>query len=405
MSAAPGHRLLSRPLPRLLPLLALASLAAAACAHAPAPVATLPAPPAAPAQAPAAENAAPASEPSAPAAASALTAPQPITFAAVGDIMLGSAYPDPARPMTLPPNDGADLLTEVTPVLRAADVAFGNLEGPLADRGTTTKCKYPPTGVCFTFRVPERYGQHLARAGFKVLSLANNHVSDFGEYGRTRTRAVLDELGIRYSGAVGEVAKLEVRGTKIILVAFSVSAGTNDLRDIDGAAQLVRDLKAQADLVVVSFHGGAEGALYQHVPPGEEFYLSESRGDLRRFTHAMIDAGAGLVLGHGPHVVRGLELYKGKLIAYSLGNFATYGGMGLAGPTGLTLVLDVQVAPDGTFVGGKIHPGRQDKPGGPKWDPSGEIIRVVQQLSKEDFGAAAPEIHDDGTLAVPAPGA
>lgn len=376
----------------------VAALWAAGCAHAPPPAAAL-APPASEPQ--------PAAEPGAPSTAEPVAEPDqappagPIVFAAVGDVMLGSAFPDASR---LPPDDGAGLLLEVTPVLQAADVAFGNLEGPLLDEGDTAKCKGSKSGRCYAFRVPERYGEHLAAAGFDVFSLANNHVGDFGEAGRASTRAVLDRLGIRYSGEVGEVAELTVRGTRIALVAYSVSSGTNDLRDVDEAARLVRELRDRHDLVVVSFHGGAEGAAYQHVPPGDEAFYGEDRGDLRRFAHAVIDAGAGLVLGHGPHVVRGLEVYRGRLVAYSLGNFATYGGMNLSGPNGLTLVLEARISLDGRFEGGRIHAARQDRPGGPRWDPSAEVIPLLRRLSQEDFREAAPIIEDDGTLRPPAAG-
>lgn len=395
MNAIPRTRSASR----LASLLLLASLAAAGCAHAPAPglpAVAAPAPPAGQAEAP--------SEPAAPAPAQAPAASAaPIVFAAVGDIMLGSAFPDDSKGSLLPPDDGAGLLAEVAPVLQAADVAFGNLEGPLLDRGSSEKCKGSRSGRCYAFRVPERYGEHLARAGFKVLSLANNHVGDFGDAGRASTRAVLDRLGIRYAGGLGEVAELEVRGTRIALLAFSVSAGTPDLRDVDEAARLVQEAKARADLVVVSFHGGAEGAAFQHVPQGPEPFYGEDRGDLRRFAHAVVDAGAGLVLGHGPHVVRGMELYRGRLVAYSLGNFATYQGMNLTGPNGLTLVLEARLAPDGTFLSGQIHPGRQERPGGPRWDPAGTVIPIVRQLSREDFGPAAPAIADDGAIRVRPP--
>ena len=102
--------------------------------------------------------------------------------------------------------------------------------------------------------------------------------------------------------------------------------------------------------MIVGFHGGAEGATHQHVLEGDETFLGEDRGDLRRFTHAAIDAGADLVLGSGPHVVRAMEIYKGKLIAYSLGNFATYGPFNLNAENGLTLVLEAHLAPDGTFL-------------------------------------------------------
>lgn len=304
----------------------------------------------------------------------------------------------------LPPDDGARLLEEVAPVLRAADVAFGNLEGPLVDTGTSEKCARSRPGRCYAFRVPTRYGRHLADAGFDVMSLANNHAGDFGEAGRASTRAVLDALGIRYAGAPGEVARLEVRGTRIALVAFSTSGGTNDLRDVEEAARIVKAAGEGADVVVVSFHGGAEGADRQHVPRGKEEFLGEDRGDLRTFAHAVVDAGADLVIGHGPHVVRGMELYRGRLVAYSLGNFATYGGFNLSGPNGLSLVLEVRLAPDGSFLGGKVHPARQEKPGGPHMDPAGSVVPVLRRLSEEDFGADALRVSDDGTLSPPAAG-
>jgi hypothetical protein len=94
---------------------------------------------------------------------------------------------------------------------------------------------------------------------------------------------------------------------------------------------------------------------------------------------------------------------RGHLVAYSLGNFATYGGMNLSGPNGLSLVLEVRLAPDGTFLGGRIHPARQERPGGPRLDPTGAVIPVVRRLSAEDFGAAAVKVSDDGTLAPPQP--
>jgi hypothetical protein len=100
-----------------------------------------------------------------------------------------------------------------------------------------------------------------------------------------------------------------------------------------------------------------------------------------------------------------MEVVDGRLVAYSLGNFATYGGMNLTGPNGLTLVLEVSLARDGRFLGGRIHPARQVRPGGPRLDPSGEVIDVVRRLSREDFGASAVDVSRDGTIAPPRPGA
>src|SRR5512138_582578 len=325
----------------------------------------------------------------------------PLTIAAVGDVMLGSGFPDETGGL-LPPDDGAHLLDEVAPVLRAADLAFANLEGPLADSGTSEKCARSKPGRCYAFRVPTRYAKLLAAAGFGVVSVANNHAGDFGEAGRASTRAALQANGIRWAGAVGEVTRLEVKGRRVAVVAFSTSGGNPDVRDLPEAARLVREAREGADLVLVSFHGGAEGADRQHVPPGHEEFLGEDRGDLRAFARTVVDAGADLVVGHGPHVVRGMEVVRGKLVAYSLGNFATYGGMNLSGPNGLSLVLEVKVAPDGTFLGGRIHPARQERPGGPRLDPAGAVIPVVRTLSQEDFGASAVRVAEDGTIAPPA---
>jgi poly-gamma-glutamate capsule biosynthesis protein CapA/YwtB (metallophosphatase superfamily) len=320
-----------------------------------------------------------------------------ITIAAVGDVMLGSTFPDES---SLPPNDGKDLLKEVTPILSAVDIAFGNLEGPMIDGGTSAKCP-PGRANCYAFRVPTRYGKHLKDAGFDVMSLANNHAMDFGVEGRATSARVLDQLGIKHSGAIGDIAYLTAKNKKIAVIAFATYDNSHNLNKLDTARTLVTDLAAKNDIVIVSFHGGAEGSSKQRVPYGAEMFFGENRGDLRRFSRAMIDAGADLIIGHGPHVVRGMEIYNNRLIAYSLGNFATYGKFNLTGPLGLSLVLEVKLAKDGAFLGGKIHPAKQEKPGGPQLDPNGAVISVIRQLSEADFGANAVRVSSDGTLAAP----
>lgn len=321
----------------------------------------------------------------------------PITIAAVGDIMLGSPFPNDSR---MPPNDGADLLKEVTPILSGADIAFGNLEGPMIDGGGSSKCS-PGSTRCFAFRVPTRYGKYLKDAGFDVMSAANNHASDFGDAGRASTRKVLDDLGIKHAGSDKDqysTTYLDVKGRKVAFVGFAHNNLVPNVNDLDNARRLVEAAKKKADIVVVSFHGGAEGTGAQHVYPRTEIFAGEARGNLPAFAHTVIDAGADLVLGHGPHVMRGLEIYNGHLICYSLGNFATYGWFQLAGETALTEILEVKIGADGKFVSGKIHSARQEGRGGPILDKSGESIRVVRSLSEADFGASAPKIADDGTI-------
>jgi len=333
-----------------------------------------------------------------------------VTFGAVGDVMMGSLFPVPE----LAPDDGVGMLSEVTPVLSAVDVAFGNLEGPLVDEGVSTKCAPPKPArgkhrkrkkakpkSCYAFQVPTRYGRYLRDAGFDVMSLANNHAMDFGADGRASSVRTLDALGIAHSGAPGDAAHLTVRGRKLALIAFATYTHSHNLNHLDEAVALVSAEAAANDIVVVSFHGGAEGASKTHVPAGAEMFYGENRGDLRVFTHAVIDAGADLVIGHGPHVVRGLEIYKDRLIAYSLGNFATYGGMNLVGLPGIAGILVVWLAGDGAYRGARIHPTVQVSPGGPHLDPANQVVPILQQLSADDFGDARPNIRDDGGICPP----
>jgi len=317
-----------------------------------------------------------------------------IKVIAVGDVMLGSSFPDDSG---LPPNDGADLLRDVTPLLRRGDVVFGNLEGPLVDGGKTKKCGRK-IGTCYAFRVPTRYGIYLKSAGFTVMGLANNHALDFGLAGRASSSAVLDSLGILHSGEIGDVARLTVKGERVALIAFATYPGTYNLLDLDDAIATVRQVKTEADIVIVSFHGGAEGSTHQHVLLGDETFLGEDRGDLRRFAHAMVDAGAQLVLGSGPHVVRGMEVYCGKLIAYSLGNFATYGSFNLKGENGVSLILEANLGADGSFLGGAVYPIKQEKPGGPQLDASMSILPILRDLSKTDFPSTNVEVSENGRL-------
>ena len=325
--------------------------------------------------------------------AQAPTAPEPaLRVRAVGDVMLGTSVPDGH----LPPNDGADLLAGVADLLEDADLTFANLEGPLCDSGESSKCRRSKR--CYAFRTPTRYAKYLADVGLDVGSTANNHSGDFGEACRRETEKTLDGLGIAWSGPPGSVARLERNGRKVALVAFHTSASCNDLNDLARAKALVKAAAAEADLVLVSFHGGAEGLNATRVLPGAERYLGENRGDLRAFAHAVVDAGADLVLGHGPHLLRGLELYKDRLVAYSLGNFATYGRFDLSGALGISAVLEAELAADGTFLRGRVFPTLQEGRGVPKPDPKGRALEALRRLTELDFPKTPLRLEDDGQL-------
>jgi poly-gamma-glutamate capsule biosynthesis protein CapA/YwtB (metallophosphatase superfamily) len=321
-----------------------------------------------------------------------------LTVAAVGDIMMGTDFPE----NILPDDDGVGFLAAVTPILSAPDVTFGNLEGVLQDGGEPVKqCK--DTRICFLFRTPTRYAAYLAAAGFDVMSLANNHARDFGEEGRSSTMAALDAVGIRHSGREGTVASWIANGRRVALIAFAPNVGSNSLNDPQIGLPLVSQLAATHDIVIVSFHGGAEGNGAEVLPFAREIFAGEDRGDVVEFAHAMVDAGADLVLGHGPHVVRPLELYRDRLIAYSLGNFATYYGISVEGIRGIAPILSCTLDDEGRFVSGRIESTTQIRPAGPSLDPQNTVIEMLRTLTLVAFPDGPLDIQEDGTLArVPA---
>lgn len=322
-----------------------------------------------------------------------------IRLRAVGDMMIGTAFPEGY----LPPDGGASAFIGVLPQLQDADFTFGNLEGPLCDTDEpSTKCRPDAApGSCYAFRTPTSYAHWYKDAGFDVVSTANNHAGDFGETCRTQTEATLDGLGIRYSGRPGTIARWTQNGLKLALIGFHSQPSAHDLTDIPTAVALVKGLAAENDIVIVSMHAGAEGSKAQHVPNGPELFYGENRGDLRAFTHAVVDAGADLVLGHGPHVLRGMEAYAGRLIVYSMGNFSTYGRFNLSGPQAVGAIVDVTLGRDGRFVAGKLLGTEQIGDGIPKLDPANQGADLVRLLSEQDFPGTGVAVAQDGTLAFP----
>jgi len=317
-----------------------------------------------------------------------------ITVIGVGDIMPGTNYPLDY----LPPNDGKNLFDHVKDILRDADVTFGNLEGTLLNTGKTVKsCSNP--SLCYAFRIPERYINYLVDAGFDVLSLANNHVGDFGDRGRKKTVQILKKAGLNFAGLTNyPSATFEIKGVRYGFCAFAPNVGTVSIRNIRHAQKLVRKLKSKSDIVIVSFHGGAEGAAYRHVTRKTEIFYGENRGNVYQFAHKVIDAGADIVFGHGPHITRAVELYKGRFIAYSMGNFCTYGPFNLRGHNGVAPIIKLYLNNSGKFTEGKIYPFKQKKPGGPKPDRSNQAIKEIKALTRSDFPETNLIIQDQGEL-------
>jgi hypothetical protein len=321
------------------------------------------------------------------------TAAAAITLSATGDIIMGSA------PNRLPPNGGDGFFDSVRAGLKS-DLVMGNLEQPLTDDTGTSKCGSPPRAHCFAFRSPPAYADHLKEAGFQLLNTANNHAKDFGTAGYQSTVSALEKAGLKHTGAEDEITVVEVKGLKVAVLGFSPYAGANNLNDLDHTREVIQQAKQQADLVVVQAHLGAEGSDKGHVKPGNEIYFGENRGDPIKFTHTAIDAGADIVIAHGPHVLRGMQFYQGKLIAYSLGNFAG-GGKTLSSNGVLKYggILHVSLTKDGKWAGGTFLSTYLSSTGLPTRDAANERGRaLLRQLSADDFGDTAAKIGDDGSI-------
>ena len=288
----------------------------------------------------------------------------------------------------LPPAGGRVQLAPVRDLLQAPDLMIGNLEGTLTSRGRS-KCAGSRARTCFAFRAPPGRARALAWAGFDVLNLANNHANDFGPAGRADTVAALRRAGLRDTGAPGQIARVTVRGVRVAVLGFAPYAHAASLLDLGGARRLVRRAARHSDVVVVAMHAGAEGAGAVHVPRGRERAFGEDRGPTRAFAHTVVDAGADLVLGSGPHVIRGMERRSGRPIAYSLGNFAGWRNFGLGGRLSLSGLLEVRVGADGAPQGGVWRSLRLTGPGVPRPDPRGASAALAARLSRQDFGRDA----------------
>jgi poly-gamma-glutamate capsule biosynthesis protein CapA/YwtB (metallophosphatase superfamily) len=313
------------------------------------------------------------------------------TVIGVGDIMMGTTYPS----SDLPPNDGRELFDGVKDILVDADLTLGNLEGPFLNSGGTPKeCLTPDR--CYSFRVPERYGEYLKDAGFDFMSLANNHGFDMGVKGRETTYRVLDENDIGYAGTTDQpTVIIEIKGLKIGIAGFAPNRGTININNNALVEKTVKELKSECDLVYVFFHGGAEGAGAQNVPRRNEIFLDEDRGDVYEFAHLVIDAGADVVFGSGPHVTRAVEIYKDRFIAYSLGNFCTYGKFSLAGAQGIAPIIKVFMKKNGEFIKAEVTSVKQVRRGFPVVDESETVLKTIIKLTKTDFREGELEFEDN----------
>lgn len=326
------------------------------------------------------------------AASGALPPSRPVTIAWGGDTTLGSSYGHP-------PDHGWPLLRGVARLLGAADISAVNNEGTYGSGGAS-KCGSGSTN-CFAFQAPSANAGTLRRAGVDIANLANNHAFDYGAAGRRSTVRALHAQGIPVTGGRGEITLVRRPGVTVAFVGFSTYSWTASMTDLPGVRALVRRAAGRANLVVAFVHGGAEGADRIHTPTGSETAFGENRGNLRAFAHTAVDAGADLVLGSGPHVLRGMEVYKQRLIAYSLGNLAGYKNFGTGGNLSLSGVLRATIGGDGRVLAGRLESLRLDSSAIPHVDRAAGAARLVTSVSRSDFGTRGVRVSSAGTITLP----
>jgi poly-gamma-glutamate capsule biosynthesis protein CapA/YwtB (metallophosphatase superfamily) len=316
----------------------------------------------------------------------------PVRLSAVGDMILGNTPDLPARPRHY-----LDVVDRA--ITGRANLVFANLEGTLTTR-TEGKCRGSGGGDCFNFRNPPRYAGYFAAAGFTVVNNANNHSHDFGQSGLDDTVHAIRAAGMKQTGLPGQITVVRLGSVRVALVGFAPYAGTADMLRLRSAAALIREARTRARVVIVYMHAGAEGSDRQHVTGAEEYFVGEDRGNPQRFAHMAIRNGASLVITSGPHVVRGMEFFKGHLIAYSLGNFANFHNFGSGGVLSDSAILHVALTAKGGFKAARLRGVLLDSSGHPTM--GGGTVALVKRLSKEDFHSHRAHITKAGRIHPPA---
>jgi hypothetical protein len=314
-----------------------------------------------------------------------------ISLSAVGDMILGDTP-------SLPPEPAHYLDPVKSAITAGAQIRFANLEGTLTNQ-TTDKCA-PHSTQCYSFRNPPHYAKIFAADGFTILNNANNHFNDFGQAGRAQTVRAIHNAGMVQSGQHDQITIVRSDGHKVAFVGFAPYTYTQSLLDLDAAKALIKKARSEARVVVVYMHAGAEGSDKTHVTGSEEYAFGEDRGNPKKFAHMAIRNGASLVIASGPHVLRGMQFYRGHLIAYSLGNFANFHNFGGGGILSQSAILHVTLSTKGGFITGQLQSVVLDSQG--RASLGGSSIATVRSLSKQDFGSHAARLSHTGVIRKPA---
>lgn len=299
--------------------------------------------------------------------------------------------------------DPASLLAPLRSLFADADIVLINVETAIGIGPARTKCG-PRSKNCYAFRSPPSAGAAIRSLGradaFVVGNVANNHARDAGDVGVDSTIANLQRATVLVTGADTLATPIVLRdGVTVGILGFYAGDMVNDARNIAAVRRHVARAVEQYGTVVVNAHIGAEGISWQRVGDSTEFFLESriDRGNPVAFGRAALDAGAALVIGHGPHVLRAGEWRDDRLTLYSLGNLVTYGPFNNVEPINRGAVACADLA-GASVVGADLRPTVQIAPGVVTKDPAGRALRLVDSLSRLDFPVTGVRVDQWGEL-------
>lgn len=337
----------------------------------------------------------------------------PSRLCAGGDVSLGTRIlaprPSPPRrrrqepPVAEPSPD--TLLAPLSPLIADADVVLFNNESAIGDAPARAKCR-PRSTACYALRAPPRAAAALARFGAGrqlVANVANNHSHDAGRAGVPTTGDQLRAAGIAVTGddTLATVVALP-GGDTLAFLGFSLST-TPNINQVDRVRRIVAREAAKYPALIVTAHLGAEGVRAQHTRDITERHAGERRGNPVAFAHGAIDAGAAMFIGHGPHVLRAMEWYHGRLIVYSLGNLLTHGPFSMREPLNRGAIACVVLDHRGGVLAGELRSTVQLAAGIVRPDSTRRAVALVSRLSRQDRGASGVQFGPLGSIIVAEP--
>ena len=332
-----------------------------------------------------------------------------VRFCAGGDVTLGTNLDTSwtkivshrlRRPVAALPSP-ASLVAPLHPLFNGAEFVLLNVEGAIGEgEPAFAKCA-KSTGGCYALRMPPAAATAIRGISPRtvIANLANNHARDAGAEGLSATQRALEDAGVVVTG-VDTLPTLAItgHGDTVAFLGFSTSGGGNDLRDLDAVRRHVARAAAGNRRVIVTMHLGAEGATAQRTLDSTERYFDAPRGNPVAFADAAMTAGADLVIGHGPHVVRAAEWRGSSLVLYSLGNLVTYGPFSHLEPMRRGVVACATVDGRGAVHDVRLHATSQRPPGRVTSDRSKRALTLIDSLSRLDFPTSGARVKKDGRL-------